>query len=84
MIGRSGLFTDIAAVPMGGKRALDAATLSECVSGSSYGLTVHEAASVEDAVERYILHRDKGDLVFAAGSLYLIGEIRGLITGSTE
>jgi folylpolyglutamate synthase/dihydropteroate synthase len=35
--------------------------------------------SVEDAVDRLILRRDDDMEVFAAGSLYLIGEIRGLI-----
>ena len=84
MIGRSGLFTDIAAVPMGGSRALDAATLRACVGENSRGVAIHEAASVEDAVESFILRRDKEDLVFAAGSLYLIGEMRDLIKNSTE
>ena len=84
MIGRSGLFTDIAAVPMGGSRALDAATLRACVGENSRGVAIHEVASVEDAVESFILRRDKEDLVFAAGSLYLIGEMRDLIKNSTE
>ena len=84
MISRSGLFTDIAAVPMKGARALDAAALRECVDEYSRGIAIHEAASVEDAVKRFILGRDKDDLVFAAGSLYLIGEMRDLIQDSTE
>ena len=84
MISRSGLFTDIAAVPMAGARALDAASLRACVDENSRGITIHEAASVEDAVKRFILRRDKDDLVFAAGSLYLIGEMRDLIGDSTE
>ena len=84
MICRSGLFTDITAVPMKGSRALDAATLRACVNENSRGITIHEAASVEDAAERFILRRDKEDLVFAAGSLYLIGEMRELLKNSTE
>ena len=79
MIGRSGLFTDIAAVPMKGARALDPETLRACVAEISRGIVIHEAASVEDAAERFILRRDKDDLVFAAGSLYMIGEMRDLI-----
>jgi hypothetical protein len=39
--------------------------------------------SVEDAVHRLIVHRDDDMVVFAAGSLYLIGEIRGLILTNT-
>ena len=84
MISRSGLFTDITAVPMKGARALDAAALRACVGKYSRGIAIHEAASVEDAVKRFILGRDKDDLVFAAGSLYLIGEMRDLIRDSTE
>ena len=84
MISRSGLFTDIAAVPMEGSRALDAETLRACVSENmnqdSAGVRVHETASVRDAAETFIMRRDKDDLVFAAGSLYLIGEMRDLLT----
>ena len=42
-------------------------------------MRIHDAESVRDAVERFILRRESGGQVFAAGSLYLIGEIRELI-----
>lgn len=79
MIGSSGLFTDIVAVPMGGERALSAQELRAEVNKSSGGVIIHPALSVEDAVQRFIMNKDKDSEVFAAGSLYLIGEIRGLI-----
>ena len=79
MISRAGIFTDIAAVPMEGKRALDAQTLRRFVSENASGIRVHDASSVEDAVKKYIFGKKEKDLVFAAGSLYLIGEMRGLI-----
>ena len=84
MICRSGLFTDIAAVPMRGKRALQARTLREYINRYSSGVRTHETVSVEDAVERFILHKDQEDRVFAAGSLYLVGEMRSLLSDSAE
>ncbi|MBQ8052999.1 MAG: bifunctional folylpolyglutamate synthase/dihydrofolate synthase [Lachnospiraceae bacterium] len=85
MISLSGLFTDIAAVPMGGSRALDAETLRACVEENmnrdSERVTIHETASVKEAAETFIMRRDSKDLVFAAGSLYLIGELRSLLAG---
>lgn len=79
LIGGSGLFTDIAAVPMEGKRALEADILRQQVSAYSDGIRISEAASVRDAVERFILKKEKNDRVFAAGSLYLVGEIKSLL-----
>ena len=79
MICRSGIFTDLVAVPMTGKRALDARSLRQYMNRYSSGMMIHEAASVKEAVERFINGRDLKDLVFAAGSLYLIGEMRSLI-----
>jgi dihydrofolate synthase/folylpolyglutamate synthase len=79
MIRESGLFTDIAAVPMKGARALSAQELREEIGRNAGGIRFHQMDSVEDAVDRLILRRDDDMEVFAAGSLYLIGEIRGLI-----
>lgn len=79
MIRESGLFTDIAVVPMKGTRALSGQELLAEVGENAGGIRVHQMESVEDAVERLILHREDDMEVFAAGSLYLIGEIRGLI-----
>ena len=83
MIGDSGLFTDIAAVPMQGQRALGAEELKACIAEyankNADRVRIHETGSVRDAVERFILQRESGTQVFAAGSLYLIGEIRSLI-----
>ena len=84
MICRSGLFTDIAAVPMAGKRALDAETLRQYIGRYSSEMKTHEAASVKEAVDRFITGRDVNDCVFAAGSLYLVGEMRSLIKYSSE
>ena len=83
MIGDSGLFTDIVAVPMQGARALSAeelmASIKNYAKDHAEGLRIHDAGSVRDAVQRFILHREDGAQVFVAGSLYLIGEIRGLL-----
>ena len=79
LIGSSGIFTDIAAVPMAGKRALDGNVLRRQVSAFSDGIRIHEADSVKDAAERFILSKDRNDCVFAVGSLYLVGEIRSLL-----
>ena len=83
MIRESGLFTDIAAVPMAGTRALRAQELLAEIGENARGIRVHQMDSVEDAVHRLIIHRDDDMVVFAAGSLYLIGEIRGLILTNT-
>jgi len=83
MIGDSGLFTDIVAVPMQGTRALGAEELMVSIKryakNNAEGLRVHDTGSVSDAVHRFILGREIGAQVFVAGSLYLIGEIRGLL-----
>ena len=79
MICRSGVFTDLVAVPMAGKRALDAYSLRQYMNRYSSGMNIHETESVKDAVESFINDRDPKDRVFAAGSLYLIGEMRSLI-----
>ena len=79
MIRESGLFTDIAAVPMEGARALSAQELREEIGRNAGGIRFHQMDNVEDAVNRLILNRDVDMEVFAVGSLYLIGEIRGLI-----
>ena len=79
MICRSGVFTDLVAVPMAGKRALDAYSLRQYMNRYSSGMNIHETKSVKDAVESFINDRDPKDRVFAAGSLYLIGEMRSLI-----
>lgn len=84
MICCSGLFSDIVAVPMAGKRALDAETLHRYISRYSSEMRIHDAASVREAVERFIKGRDTKDRVFAAGSLYLVGEMRDLISDSSE
>ena len=84
MICRSGIFSDIVAVPMAGKRALDAVTLRQYIGRYSSDMRIHDAESVRDAVERFITGRDTKDRVFAAGSLYLAGEMRSLISDSSE
>ena len=83
MIRQSGLFTDIAAVPMEGARALRAQELIAEIGENAHGIRVHQMDSVEDAVNRLILHKEDDMEVFAAGSLYLIGEIRDLILKHT-
>lgn len=84
MICRSGIFSDIVAVPMAGKRALDAETLRQYIGRYFSEMRIHDAESVRDAVERFITGRDTKDRVFAAGSLYLAGEMRSLISDSSE
>ena len=87
MIVDSGLFTDIVAVPMQGQRALGAEELKACIAeyaDKADGIRILETESVRDAVNRFILHRESGAQVFAAGSLYLIGEIRGLIRAADQ
>jgi dihydrofolate synthase/folylpolyglutamate synthase len=83
MIRQSGLFTDIAAVPMEGARALRAQELIAEIGENAHGIRIHQMDSVEDAVNRLILHKEDDMEVFAAGSLYLIGEIRDLILKHT-
>ena len=88
MIVGSGLFTDIAAVPMKGQTTLGAEELKACITEyankNADRIRVHETGSVRDAVERFILRRESGGQVFAAGSLYLIGEIRELVLAADE
>ncbi|HAB93604.1 MAG TPA: bifunctional folylpolyglutamate synthase/dihydrofolate synthase [Lachnospiraceae bacterium] len=79
MIAASGLFTDIVAVPMQGKRALDAASLKRSIGEYAAGLSFHACDSVEDAVNRFMFGKDSDTEIYAAGSLYLVGEIRGLV-----
>lgn len=79
MIGRSGLFTDIAAVPMNSSRALGMDILRRTVIGHASGIRFHEAASSEDAVNRFIRGKKSDTEVFAAGSLYFAGELRELL-----
>ena len=49
--------------------------IGECADG----VTVHSCASVDDAVRDYVLAKESGTEVYAAGSIYLIGEIRDLV-----
>ena len=79
MIGRSGLFAEIAAVPMSGSRALGAEDLRHLIGECADGVTVRSCASVDDAVRDYVLAKESGTEVYAAGSIYLIGEIRDLV-----
>ena len=69
---------------MRGGRALDAESLLRSVGEYAPGITVHECDCVEDAVNRFILNRNTDTEVYAAGSLYLVGEIRGLLQNNAE
>lgn len=45
-------------------------------------ISLHEVSGAKEAVEKYILARNAEDEVYAAGSLYLVGELRALLTQS--
>lgn len=79
MISDSGLFSEIAAVPMSGARALSADELRQILRRYFADSRIHTAASVRDAVNRFIFNRDKETDIFAVGSLYLAGALRELI-----
>lgn len=79
MIASSGLFAEIAAVPLEGGRAMDAVQMRSMFGRYAKGISIIPCASVEDAVEKHVLGRESGTEVYAAGSLYLIGEIRKLV-----
>ena len=70
LIRNSGLFDTIVCAPLSTGRTLSAEGLKEIFSD---GVTV--ADSVRDAIRMVTEKRGENDLVFAAGSLYLVGQI---------
>lgn len=78
LIADSKLFDCVISVNQSYYRALSAAEISDCFI--KYGMDVQTADSVEDAL-RYAkeYQRTDNDYVYIAGSLYLVGELKGLI-----
>lgn len=82
MIARSGLFEEIAVIPMSGGRAMDPDDMRSIFGKYAGDVLIRSLTSAEEAVKRYVLGRKTGTEVYAAGSLYLIGEIRDLVEKS--
>lgn len=77
LIAASKLFNDVIAVPMEYGRALPADELAECFMAE--GLNAKAAATQKEAIElAYQYTINEANYVYIAGSLYLIGELRGL------
>lgn len=79
LIIKSGLFGSVVAVGLEYGRALPAEELAS--SFAERGVQCRVACSVEDAIDiaRAYAHSEDGNYVYIAGSLYLIGDVRGLI-----
>ena len=68
---------------MDSKRALNTELLSE-LFGSNGISRVTDAGNVRDAFAQAISHKKDGELLFCVGSLYLIGEIKAVLSGRPE
>lgn len=77
MILSEGIFSEIRAVPMPGKRALDADGLRRALKSLEGDVPGAEAlvdpGPVEDAFDRIVRIKRDEDLLFVSGSLYLVG-----------
>ena len=81
MIGRSGLFTKIVLAPLSGSRALSSGDLAGIFA--SENVEVHKIfRSVPEAWRSILSEKNDRGPVFAAGSLYLVGEILREMQGS--
>ncbi|MCR5502400.1 MAG: bifunctional folylpolyglutamate synthase/dihydrofolate synthase [Lachnospiraceae bacterium] len=75
LILESGLFDEIDLVPVEGPRGLSTKALEKAFSGAG-GPSIKVFDNAKEAVSDCLLRRGGNDSVYAAGSLYLIGELR--------
>ena len=75
---RSGLFEDIEAAVLADGRALSRERMEQTFAGYP-DQEVHFHDSVKEALECVRTKRDEGSMAYVAGSLYLAGEVLGLI-----
>lgn len=68
---------------MDSKRALNTELLSELFRSNGIS-RVTDAGNVRDAFAQAISHKKDGELLFCVGSLYLIGEIKAVLSGRPE
>lgn len=76
MIGRivdSGLFADVAIAPIDSARSLTQEQLLSLWKGRNHARLYHNP---EEAWDALISEKDEGDMVYAAGSLYLAGQLK--------
>lgn len=86
-IAGSGLFTVIAAAPMQNTRSLTGRELEKLLreTREDLGTGVPEMRVLQTTGDacRYLMERkQEGDTVFAVGSLYLVGELKELLSSS--
>lgn len=75
-IKESGLFERICIVPLENKRGLEA----ECIKALFKGLPVMEESDTPRAFKRILKQRGEEDMVYIAGSLYLVGEVKEFLS----
>lgn len=75
---RSGLFGCLAAAPLGGDRGASKEELSKGFEQSRDTECIYYD-SVEEAFRALISRKGEKDIIFAAGSLYLVGRIKALL-----
>ncbi len=76
MIGRiveSGLFADVAIAPIDSMRSLTQEQLLSLWKGRNHARLYHNP---EEAWDALIREKDEADMVYAAGSLYLAGQLK--------
>lgn len=76
MIGRivdSGLFADVAIAPIDSARSLTQEQLLSLWKGRNHARLYHNP---EEAWDALISEKDEADMVYAAGSLYLAGQLK--------
>lgn len=73
-IAEEGLFEEVALASLQNSRAAESKEFEKLAQ--QYGLRCSCYASVEDALCSLLQKKQEGELVFAAGSLYLVGQIK--------
>ena len=74
----SKLFSTISIASIGNERGLSEEELSRVFSGCD---CVKQYASVEGAIIKMLIDRDEQDLIYVAGSLYLVGQLKDYLRG---
>lgn len=81
-IARSGLFQEVALTPVSDGRTLTREQLAE--AARACGLSCRCFASAEEALEHLTAEGEKDRTVFAAGSLYLAGQVKAWVGSEGE
>ena len=74
----SKLFSTISIASIGNERGLSEEELSRVFTGCD---CVKQYASVEGAIIKMLIDRDEQDLIYVAGSLYLVGQLKDYLRG---